>query len=90
MVEVAEKAFESAIEAALLARGPDEIPGAWAPPAGEPEAYFGATPPGGYRKRTPEEYARRLCLVPRDVLDFIYATQPKEWEKLKQQHGTDV
>lgn len=24
------------------------------------------------------------------VLDFIYATQPKEWEKLKQQHGADV
>ncbi len=27
---------------------------------------------------------------PRDVLDFVYATQPKEWEKLKAHHGADV
>ena len=45
---------------------------------------------GGYRKRRPEDYHRALCLDPDAVLDFIYATQPKEWEKLKQQHGADV
>jgi type I restriction enzyme R subunit len=24
------------------------------------------------------------------VLDFVYATQPTEWDKLKQQHGAEV
>ena len=24
------------------------------------------------------------------VFDFVYATQPKEWEKLKAQHGAEV
>ena len=45
---------------------------------------------GGYHKRRPEDYHRALCLDTDTVLDFIYATQPKEWEKLKQQHGADV
>jgi len=31
-----------------------------------------------------------LCLITRDVIDFIYATQAKEWEKLKSYHGADV
>lgn len=89
MVEIAEKAFESAIEATLLAGGPDAAPGGpydfASPPA---DYYFGK--PGGYRSRKPEEYDRKLCLIPRDVLDFVYATQPKEWEKLKAQHGAEV
>ena len=38
----------------------------------------------------PKTHHRALCLDPDTVLDFIYATQPKEWEKLKQQHGADV
>ncbi len=45
---------------------------------------------GGYRKRSPDDYHRGLCLDPDVVLEFIVATQPKEWEKLKQQHGADV
>lgn len=48
------------------------------------------SPQGGYRKRQHTDYHRGLCLDPDVVLDFIYATQPKEWEKLKQQHGADV
>ena len=32
----------------------------------------------------------RSASIPRDVIDFILATQPKEWEKLKQHHGADV
>ncbi len=44
----------------------------------------------GYRRRTPEDYDRQLCLDPGAVLDFIYATQPQTWEKLKQQHGQEV
>jgi type I restriction enzyme R subunit len=46
--------------------------------------------PGGYRKRRPDDYHRSLCLDPDVVLDFLYATQPQEWEKLKQHHGADV
>ena len=42
--------------------------------------------PGGYRKHTSEEYDKALCLIPEDVLNFIYATQPKEWDKFKKQH----
>ncbi|HHV55572.1 MAG TPA: type I restriction endonuclease subunit R [Firmicutes bacterium] len=47
-------------------------------------------PPGGYHKRRPDEYDRVLCLIPRDVVDFVLATQPKEWAKLKQHHGGAV
>ena len=46
--------------------------------------------PGSYLRRAPEQYDRTLCLIPEDVLDFVYATQPKEWEKLKKQHGADA
>ena len=46
--------------------------------------------PGGYRRRRAEEYDVELCLIPGDVLDFVYATQPKEWERLKQHYGADV
>lgn len=45
---------------------------------------------GSYHTRRQEDYHRGLCLDPDIVLDFIYASQPKEWEKLKQQHGEDV
>src|SRR5205085_8412666 len=46
--------------------------------------------PGGYRKRKSEDYDKAPCLIPGDVLDFIYATQPKEWEKFKKQHEADA
>jgi len=29
-------------------------------------------------------------MLPRDVVDFVLATQPKEWQKLTQHHGTAV
>ncbi len=86
--EVSERSFEGAIEAALLQHGPDA--------AGSTEAVSEMpripreSPPGSYLKRRPEDYDRDLCLLPRDVVDFILATQPKEWEKLKQHHGAAV
>jgi type I restriction enzyme R subunit len=86
---VSERSFEEAIECALLAYGPDAC-------SGDPLTLreiplpFGEMPPGGYYKRRPEEYDRGLCLISRDVVDFIYATQPKEWQKLTQHHGADV
>ena len=44
----------------------------------------------GYCKRVPEDYDRNLCVIPGDLFDFLYATQPKEWEKLKKICGTDA
>src|SRR6266699_6163702 len=46
--------------------------------------------PGGYCKHVSEEYDKALCLIPEDVLNFIYATQPKEWDKFKKQHEGDA
>ena len=88
-VEVSERSFEAAIECGLLEFGPDACAGdtTTAREALEP---FGATPPGGYRKRRSEEYDRSLCLLPRDLFDFILATQPKEWERFAQHHGAIV
>jgi type I restriction enzyme R subunit len=42
---------------------------------------------GGYVKRSPDQYDRELCLDPGPLFDFIYASQPQTWEKLKTQHG---
>jgi type I restriction enzyme R subunit len=86
---VAEISLEAAVETALLAGGPDAI-GKGASEVAEVRPPFGEGAPGGYRKRSPEEYDRSLCLIPRDVLDFVYATQPKEWERLKEHHGAEV
>jgi type I restriction enzyme, R subunit len=88
-VEVSERSFEEAIECGLLQYGPDACVGMVAGMREAPPPY-GETPPGGYRKRSPEEYDRGLCLLPRDVIDFVLATQPKEWERLKQHHGAAV
>jgi len=85
-LKASERAFEEAIECALLQNGPDACPGdstvvrESAPPYGDEPV------PGGYRKRRPEDYDRGLCLIPKDVIDFLLATQPSEWEKLKQHH----
>jgi len=87
--EISERSFEQAIESALLRYGPDAC-------ADETDAVreapppYGETPPGGYRRRRPEDYDRSLCLLPRDAVDFVLATQPKEWKKLEQHHGPAV
>ncbi len=89
MPDVSETSFEEAIECGLRQQGPDACAGD-ASAVRETSPPYGDTMPGGYRKRSPEDYDRALCLIPRDVLDFILATQPKEWEKLKQHHGAAV
>ena len=81
-VEVSERAFEDAIEACLLQNGEGLI-------GEEPGSYLDPTP-GGYRKRTSEDYDRSLCLIPEDVLDFVLVTQPQEWQRLSQHHGSAV
>ena len=46
--------------------------------------------PGGYRKRSPADYNRSLCLDTDVVLEFIYATQPTGVGEAQAQHGADV
>src|SRR5213593_3856617 len=88
-LDVSERSFEEAIECGLLQHGPDACAGDSTTIRETPPAY-GDTPPGSYRKHRPEEYHRTLCLLPRDVVDFVLATQPKEWQKLAQHHGAAV
>jgi type I restriction enzyme R subunit len=88
-VKIAERSFEDAIECGLLRYGPDACPGE-ARAIREAQAPYGDTPPGGYCRRRPEEYDRALCLIPRDVVDFVLATQPKEWQRLSEHHGAGV
>src|SRR5260370_21828289 len=45
---------------------------------------------GGYRKRTSTDYDQTLCLISEDVFHFIYATQPREWERFKAQYQGDT
>ena len=88
--DITERAFEEAIEAALLRHGPDASSGDATTVRESAPAYGDDPVPGGYLKRQPEDYDRGLCLIPADVVDFLLATQPKEWERLKQHHGADV
>ena len=84
MPDISEKSFEATIEDALLARGPDaRVIRDAAPSAGE-------FTPGGYHRRTTDDYDRSLCLIPQDVLDFIYATQPREWDAFKKMLGNEA
>jgi len=43
-----------------------------------------------FLRRPNTAYDKKLCLDPEMALAFIYATQPEEWEKLKQQHGGNL
>ncbi|WP_041229685.1 hypothetical protein [Rippkaea orientalis] len=44
----------------------------------------------GYYSRTSHDYDKKLCLIPQDVLNFINATQPQEWQKYQTQYGDDA
>ncbi len=81
MSDISEKNFESIIESLLLAGGVDD------PEPGrslhERSAVPGPYTAGGYHQRKPDQYDKDLCLIRKDVLDFILITQPKAWEKLK-------
>lgn len=78
--KISERAFEDAIENALLSPSP--------PNQGRSDS--DGPSPGGYHKRASQDYDRNLCLLPADVVDFLMATQPKEWARLGQHHGADV
>jgi type I restriction enzyme R subunit len=87
--EISERSFEVAIECGLLQNGPDACAGDIGA-AREAQSTWGQTRPGGYRKRNPEDFDSALCLLPHDAVDFVLATQPKEWLKLAQHHGSSV
>ncbi len=42
----------------------------------------------GYRQRHSASYDKSLCLIPKDFLAFVQATQPDQWQKLEQQYGS--
>ncbi len=98
-MDISEKNLEDTIEQVLLSSkivGPPDDPDLLLnqPPPLYGPATSNLAPvnvaPGGYRKHTSEDYDKTLCLIPEDVLNFIYITQPKEWEKFKKQHGADA
>ena len=80
-VDVSERAFEDAIEGSLLQREGM---------VAEEGYSYEHMPSGGYSKRGSEDYDPTLCLIPRDVLDFVLATQPREWRRLSQHYGAMV
>ena len=62
---------QEAIECALLRHGPDAWPGD-ATTVRESTAPYGEQPAsGGYLRRRAEDYDRGLCLISKDVLDFL-------------------
>ncbi len=85
MIDISEKNFEAAIESDLLAGGLESAPSEVV----RESSNIGFIP-GGYGKRKNEEYDKKHCLIRRDVIDFIYATQPKEWDKFKKQYGNEA
>jgi type I restriction enzyme R subunit len=84
-VEITERRFEEDIECVLLRDGPDECPGELSVIRDAPGPVGGFLS-GGYRRRAARDYDPALCLLPDEVIDFVLATQPKEWEKLRQHH----
>ncbi|UCE51301.1 MAG: hypothetical protein JSV31_18810 [Desulfobacterales bacterium] len=44
----------------------------------------------GYFKQLPEGYDKDLCLIPSEILQFVQSSQPKEYEKLTRQYGSDT
>lgn len=98
-MDISEKNLEETIEQALLAAIPAVDLDAARLKVGQPAPLYGALTanlasgdvvPGGYYKRKSEDYDTAHCLLAGDVLDFIYATQPKEWEKFRKQHEADA
>ena len=96
MVNISERSLEETIERVLLENGPDARPKASHDLARERQPEYGEpspSAPGGYRLRRPDEYDRELSLIPRDLIDFVQATQPKTWTRLQEhlplRHETD-
>ena len=88
--EISEARFEQDIVATLAGDEADAGTAARDRVAAPPRPQYGEGEPGGYARRRPEQYDRSLCLIPEDLVAFIQATQPKTWERLRKQHGSDT
>ena len=44
----------------------------------------------GYRSLPQADYDKDFCLIPHEVLQFIQATQPREYQKLRSQYGAET
>lgn len=88
MPDTSEKNFETIIESLLLAGGPDDPEPSRT--LRERTVVEGPYTAGSYHKRSPEQYDKSLCLLPKDALDFVLITQPKEWEKLRKNAPNDT
>ena len=88
-VEVSERAFEKAIEASLLQGSPNATLQGDKVFVEDAQSYLQMLP-GGYQKRRSKDYDSALCLISRDALDFVLATQPQEWRKLTAHHGAQI
>ena len=87
MPEIKERVFEDDIVNVLVTGRRATSPGT---EHREPAPGFGQYVPGGYKLRSSQAYDRSLCLIPEDVFDFILATQPKVWGRLKDHYGAEV
>jgi Type III restriction enzyme, res subunit./Type I restriction enzyme R protein N terminus (HSDR_N). len=92
-MDTSERNLEERIEQALLAPriparvGKDSVVNETETPYHAHKAISGweGVVAGGYSKRTSNDYDKQFCLIPDDVLTFIYATQPREWGLYKEQ-----
>src|SRR5450755_26719 len=89
-MDISEKNLEDTIESALLAAAPIGKPGIKGEFGDLRVDYSGGSyPAGGYLKRTQDDYDKTLCMLKSDALNFISATQAKEWRQLVGQYGGD-
>jgi len=86
-IDISERSFEQAIANTLVTGRAD---GTSTDRIADATTGYGEFIPGGYQLRKSTDYDRDLCLIPQDRLDFILATQPKEWSRLKEYYGADV
>ncbi len=84
--QIREKYFETDLEATLLQER-DLAPERSTEPF---RAYEVAGQPGGFQRRTTQDYDRALCLLPAELLNFIRATQPAEWRKFQKVTAGDA
>ena len=85
--EISERSFEEGIINTLVS---GKVDGVSTDHIADAASTYGWFIPGGYHRRTSADYDKDLCLIPQDVLDFILATQPQEWSRLKEYYGADV
>lgn len=84
-IDTSERDFEDAVVQALT-----EAPEAER--AADPAVAYRAGTSGSdearsYRQRPSSDFSRERLLIPDDVHEFILATQPKTWKRLKQHYG---